>query len=490
MSAFVPAAGLPLSSSRVFVSGTSNTLSSKPSRRSESRIDTEISALKLPSVKLPSLPDLGSLLPGKKKTSTTPPPPAPKPAATELRVGDSQVKRVKAPDSFATAPPAQKTGLAQGLPKFYNPATARAEFIASAKGHNATAFDVRVGREKNTTNRRINEQGTFRNMDPYTEELVWARPGWSSDEARVGVRTALRNVLGNANLFESELAELAFPISCVTKTADMKEFVRSIGLSNAYRKRFFEGTSNTRFVEANFMHFLGRAPHNQEEVSEHIKLIVEQGYNAEINSYIDSDEYDTLFGESRIPAVNFRGGHPYNNDMNKIAVLNGPYSSTDQVFKKAFLPTGDSSGFSSFGINKGLPEAWRGENIARDQAGPVMSFDPDVFWNPQPAGLREAEVEWTNRFGTWSKYWYKDSQIYKEMMKPKLTHTEEEEENAAAVLKYGATMAKSYVGSRKVFDVAPVIEIRPPTSADVYNGQVSVSMKEISFPIPAELQRN
>lgn len=333
----------------------------------------------------------------------------------------------------------------RALPKFYNPATARAEFRADAKGHNATAYDVRVGRETNTTNRRVNEQGTFRNMDPYTDDLLWARPGWSSDEARVGVRVALRNVLGNANMFESELAELATSISCVTETANMKEFVRAVGLSNAYRKRFFEATSNTRFVECNFLHFLGRAPHNQEEVSEHIRIITEQGYNAEINSYMDSDEYDILFGESRIPAVNFRGGHPYNNDMNKICVLNGTYTSTDRILATALLPTGDYAGFNSFGIKKGLPTAWRGENAARDQAGPVMSFPAGVFWNPAPLGLREAELAWIAKYGNWTRFWYKDSKMYQDIMKPKLSHTPEEVKEAKAILKYGSTMGSAYI---------------------------------------------
>lgn len=469
MSAFVPAAGLPLSSSRLFVSGSNGSLSSRTSRHSKPSINTDVSAINLP--KLPKLP-----LPGKQGTPASSPPPPVKRSGAFVKL-------------VPKGSPVKPSGtVASGMPKFYNPVTARSEFIATAKGHNATAFDVRVGREKNTTNRRVNEQGTFRNMDPYTEELVWARPGWSSDDARTGVRVALRNVLGNANLFDSEVAELAYSISCVTMTANMKEFVRAIGLSNAYRTRFFEGMSNTRIVECNFMHFLGRAPHNQEEVSEHIQIITQQGFNAEINSYIDSDEYDTLWGNSRIPAVNFRGGHPYNNDMNKIGLMNGGYSTTDRVSTKAFLPNGDMSGISAYGVLRGLPEAWRGENAARNEAGPVLSFDPDKFWNPQPEGLREAEVAWTSKFGNWSKFWYKDSQIFKDVMKPKMTHTEEEVEEAEAVLKYGATMAKSYLGCRWAYDVAPVIEVRAPNAAG-YNGQLSVKMQEISFAIPAALEQ-
>ncbi|KAI0563040.1 Phycobilisome linker [Gracilaria domingensis] len=476
MSAFVP--GLSLSSNRVFFTGSNAQLDRRSPRPTESLPCPQISAIKLPS--LPSF--------GKKKTE----PKAPEPVKT-IKVGETSVSR-DTTVSPKQAPTITKRDVPKAdgpreVPKFYNPTTARYEFSADAKGQNATAFDVRVGCETNTTNRRINEQGGFRNMDPYTDDLFWAKPGWSSDEARVGVRLAIKQVFGNANLFESEMAELAFPISCVTQTADIKEFVRALGLSDGYRKRFFEGTSNTRFVELNFMHFLGRAPHNQAEVSKHIQIINEQGYNAEINSYVDSDEYDTLWGESRIPAVNFRGGHPYNNDMNKIAVLNGGFATTDRASSKAYLITGDATGFNPFSIRKGLPEAWRGENDARALAGPIRSFSSDVFWNEQSVELRDAEIEWKSRYGSWNKFYYKDSVIYKEVMQPKLTHSDAEIEEAAAILKYGSTVAKNYVGARKVFDMAPVIKLRAPTSDVAQNGLLTLAMEKITFPIPSDLQQ-
>jgi phycoerythrin-associated linker protein len=54
-------------------------------------------------------------------------------------------------------------------------------------------------------------------------------------------------------------------------------------------------------VELNFLHLLGRAPQDQREVSEHIVRCVAEGYDAEIDSYIDSDEYQTAFGENTVP---------------------------------------------------------------------------------------------------------------------------------------------------------------------------------------------
>ncbi|MEB3292740.1 MAG: phycobilisome linker polypeptide, partial [Synechococcales bacterium] len=59
--------------------------------------------------------------------------------------------------------------------------------------------------------------------------------------------------------------------------------------------------SQLRFIELNFKHFLGRAPHNQAEISEHVNLYIDQGYEAEINSYLDSDEYQNNFGEMVVP---------------------------------------------------------------------------------------------------------------------------------------------------------------------------------------------
>jgi len=321
-------------------------------------------------------------------------------------------------------------------------------------------------------------------MDLYTEPLVWARPGWSPSEASNGIAVAIKNVFGNANLFESELAELDYSISCVKKTADMKEFVRALGLSYAYRSRFFEPCTNQRFVEMNFKHFLGRAPHSQAEISQHIQILTTQGYNAEINSYIDSAEYASLFGKSRIPAVNFRGGHLYNNDMNKLAVLNGPYCTSDRVVTKAALTNGDKAGYTGYGVFKGLPTAWRGENAARDQAGPLMTF-PEKFWNAQLASIVQDEQAWKAKWGQTFPFWYKSSQIYEETIKPKLTNDPQEVLEAEADLKYGSLMGKFFVGTRKSFDMAPDINMKAPT--DGIGGMVSVAMKTIEPPVPADL---
>ena len=80
-----------------------------------------------------------------------------------------------------------------------------------------------------------------------------------------------------------------------------RELVRAIGLSAEYKRRFFETNAPYRFIELNFKHFLGRAPQSQAEISEHTKILAEGGYEAEISSYVDSQEYQNTFGEDTVP---------------------------------------------------------------------------------------------------------------------------------------------------------------------------------------------
>jgi phycoerythrin-associated linker protein len=83
----------------------------------------------------------------------------------------------------------------------------------------------------------------------------------------------------------------------------VRGFVRAVAQSELYRSLFFENSSAYRFVELNFKHLLGRAPQDQTEIADHVTRYTEYGYAAEINTYIDSDEYIANFGENRVPLI-------------------------------------------------------------------------------------------------------------------------------------------------------------------------------------------
>ena len=122
----------------------------------------------------------------------------------------------------------------------------------------------------------------------------------SPDDKQAVIRAVYKQVLGNPHVMESErltVAESQFSDGTTT----VREFVRAVAKSDFYRSRYFESCAPYRFVELNFKHLLGRAPLDQTELSEHIRRCIEEGYEAEIDSYLDSNEYQDKFGENIVP---------------------------------------------------------------------------------------------------------------------------------------------------------------------------------------------
>ncbi|MEB3294748.1 MAG: phycobilisome rod-core linker polypeptide [Synechococcales bacterium] len=122
----------------------------------------------------------------------------------------------------------------------------------------------------------------------------------SSEDVQAVIRAVYKHVLGNPHVMDSERLVVA-ESQLGDRSLSVREFVRAVGKSEFYRSRYFESCAPYRFVELNFMHFLGRPPESQAEISEHIVRCVTEGYDAEIDSYLDSDEYQSAFGENTVP---------------------------------------------------------------------------------------------------------------------------------------------------------------------------------------------
>lgn len=127
------------------------------------------------------------------------------------------------------------------------------------------------------------------------------RPNSTEGDLQVVIRAVYRQVFGNAHLLECDRqtsAESLLRDGNIT----VRGFVRMVAQSDLYRALFFDRSSQYRFIELNCKHFLGRAPLNQGEISAHVQTYNDSGYEAEIDSYIDSDEYLMAFGENTVPS--------------------------------------------------------------------------------------------------------------------------------------------------------------------------------------------
>jgi phycoerythrin-associated linker protein len=126
----------------------------------------------------------------------------------------------------------------------------------------------------------------------------------SSDSSGVDSATLInaiyRQILGNAYVMESE--RLVVPESRLTaREISVREFVRQVAKSELYRSRFFDNCYRYRAIELNFKHLLGRAPADFEEMRSHSEILDNGGHDAEIDSYLDSAEYQDAFGETLVP---------------------------------------------------------------------------------------------------------------------------------------------------------------------------------------------
>jgi phycocyanin-associated rod linker protein len=157
--------------------------------------------------------------------------------------------------------------------------------IANQKGKTMaiTAAASRLGTEPFSDSRRV--------------EL---RPNASRSDVEMVIKAVYRQVLGNDYILASDRL-----VSAESLLRDgnltVREFVRSVAKSELYKSKFFYNSFQTRLIELNYKHLLGRAPLDESEVVYHLDLYINEGYDAEIDSYIDSMEYQNNFGDNVVP---------------------------------------------------------------------------------------------------------------------------------------------------------------------------------------------
>jgi phycoerythrin-associated linker protein len=220
------------------------------------------------------------------------------------------------------------------------------------------------------------------------EQEVFERcNGDTADQIAALIRATYRQVMGNPHLMESERS-LTAESQFAEARLSTREFVRAIALSAEYKRRFFESNAPYRFVELNFKHLLGRAPISQAEVSQHIQLLANNGYEAEINSYIDSDEYQKNFGEETIPYVRIstENGRAQNAFNRHLSLAQG-FAASDSVQASSSLVT-------SVATNS-VPSNWSTTTIRANRIG-ARSGSVDattkrfrIVVQAQPAGGRQ-----------------------------------------------------------------------------------------------------
>jgi phycocyanin-associated rod linker protein len=129
---------------------------------------------------------------------------------------------------------------------------------------------------------------------------VELRPMAGQDEIKTVINAVYRQVLGNDYIMKSE--RLVGAESLLTNSEiSVREFVRAVAKSELYKTKFLYPNFQTRVIELNLKHLLGRAPYDESEVVYHLDTYQNEGFEADIDAIIDSEEYSASFGENVVP---------------------------------------------------------------------------------------------------------------------------------------------------------------------------------------------
>jgi phycocyanin-associated rod linker protein len=123
---------------------------------------------------------------------------------------------------------------------------------------------------------------------------------WSAEDAKNIILAIYRQILGNDHLMASERLLGLESLLC-NGQINVRDFVRGLAKSELYKTKFLYPVFQTRTIELSFKHFLGRAPYDEAEVIDHLDRYQNHGYDADVDSFIDSDEYNANFGDAIVP---------------------------------------------------------------------------------------------------------------------------------------------------------------------------------------------
>ncbi|BAY77831.1 phycobilisome linker polypeptide CpcC [Nostoc linckia NIES-25] len=201
---------------------------------------------------------------------------------------------------------------------------------------------------------------------------VELRPNATKEDVERVISAVYRQLLGNDYILVADRLISAESILRDRKIT-VQEFVRQVAKSELYKKKFFYDNFQTRVIELNYKHLLGRAPYDESDVVYHLDLYQNEGYDADIDSYIDSPEYQANFGENIVPY--YRGFETQTGQktvgFSRIFQLYRGYASSDRSQLKGkssrlaselgrnaasavIAPSGGPSGFAYVASTKGV----------------------------------------------------------------------------------------------------------------------------------------
>ncbi|WP_269622384.1 phycobilisome rod-core linker polypeptide [Prochlorococcus marinus] len=176
-------------------------------------------------------------------------------------------------------------------------------FVNTSKSNSSDAYSAIQSRSLYKRERYIKQRNSIGLKYTHTANKLFTYKKFSpfSDQSlQIAIIASYKQIFGNIHIMQSQrLIDLERRLR--NGDIPIREFIRGLAQSNLYRSNFFEKVSQTRFIELNFMHLLGRPLLNIKELQNNISLIKKIGFQGHIDTLINSLEYEEFFGADTVP---------------------------------------------------------------------------------------------------------------------------------------------------------------------------------------------
>ncbi|MFQ6540128.1 MULTISPECIES: phycobilisome rod-core linker polypeptide [Aphanothece] len=104
----------------------------------------------------------------------------------------------------------------------------------------------------------------------------------------------------------------------------LREFIRQVARSEAFRRRYWSGLYITKAIEVMHRRILGRPTFGRWEIDAYFDTAARQGFYGVVDALINSREYNESFGEDTVPYERFIT--PADRTARKVPALNRPFN--------------------------------------------------------------------------------------------------------------------------------------------------------------------
>jgi phycobilisome core-membrane linker protein len=122
---------------------------------------------------------------------------------------------------------------------------------------------------------------------------------YSESSTQTIISAAYRQVFGR-EVYSGQRSKVA-EIKLENGEISMKEFIRAIAKSEAFRKTYWSSLYVMKAVEYIHRRLLGRPTYGRNETNAYFDICAKKGFYALVDSIIDSPEYNEAFGEDTVP---------------------------------------------------------------------------------------------------------------------------------------------------------------------------------------------